>query len=119
MEIGLIHRSELITTPQLLNITNACNQGLRDLAHHWHQLPPRVMSFSMMRSTVRAYLYLDDGEEATTPRERQDVSARRINIKSLVEIGLPLYGSETSTHTSIATVIFRELARLFIDPDAT
>lgn len=119
MEIGLIHRSELITTPQLLTITNACNQGLRDLAHHWHQPAPRVMSFSMMRSTVRSYLYLDDGEEATTPRERQDVTARRINIKELIEIGLPLYGSETSTHTSIATVIFRELARLFVDPNAT
>jgi len=113
MDIGVLLRTTLITTQELIRICNACNMAFVDLAKDWSITPPRISSFSMTRSTIRYYLSLDD--ETT---ESQDMHVRSINVHQLFKLGLPLMIATSETKPiTIATMIFQELARLCLDPD--
>jgi len=124
MDIGVLLSTSLITTHELIRICNACNMAFVEMARDWSMNPPRISSFSMIRSTIKYYVSLEETDVDIIEEAKQNMNVRKINIHRLLKLGMQtMEGKEIKEkelrvrEVSIAAMIFQELARLYMDPE--
>lgn len=124
MDIGVLLSTSLITTHELIRICNACNMAFVEMARDWSMNPPRISSFSMIRSTIKYYVSLEETDVDLIEEAKQNMNVRKINVHRLMKLGMQtMEGKEIKEkelrvrEVSIAAMIFQELARLYMDPE--